>query len=124
VEKQVNSRSSEMGRVATYEDTVVRNGVSTTLSVTESGDTGVETKTVGEDVLDLVGSDGVEEAVVSSLSDDDNRLTLALVTVLSEHIGELENGWGRKEERRTRWRTLHIEVCQSSAVGGRSGMNM
>jgi hypothetical protein len=50
--------------------------------VTEGGDTGVETKTVGKNVLDLVGGDGVEEAVVSSLSNDDDRLTLALVTVL------------------------------------------
>lgn len=69
-------------RERTHENTVVSDGVSSTLGVTESGNTGVETETVGKDVLDLVGSDGVEEAVVSSLGDDDDRLTLALVAVL------------------------------------------
>jgi hypothetical protein len=90
----------EKGEKATYEDTVVSDGVSTTLSVTESGDTGVETKAVGENVLDLVGSDGVEEAVVSSLSDDDDRLTLALVTVLSEEKRELRTDKEKGGERR------------------------
>jgi hypothetical protein len=104
----------EKGEKATYEDTVVRNGVSTTLSVTESGDTGVETKAVGENVLDLVGSDGVEEAVVSSLSDDDDRLTLALVTVLSEEKRELRTD---KEKGGEKKRDEHAgERCTSKSA--------
>lgn len=64
------------------EDTIVSGGVSSTLSVTESRNTSVESEAVFEDFFDIVGSDRVEFAVVSSFGYDDNSLSLSFFTVL------------------------------------------
>jgi hypothetical protein len=94
--------------------------------VTESRDTGVETEAVREDFLDVVGRDRVQLAVVSSLGDDDDRLSLSLFTMLetSDRVSARNAMEQEAPNGLTRESTLHIEACQSSAVGGRSGMNM
>lgn len=64
------------------ENTIVSGRVSSTLSVTESRNTSVESEAVREDFFDIVGSDRVEFAVMSSFGYDDNGLSLSFFTVL------------------------------------------
>ena len=64
------------------ENSIISGGVSSTLGVTESSNTSVESETVGEDFLDIVGSDSVELAIVSTFSYDDDRLSLSFFAVL------------------------------------------
>lgn len=55
---------------------------SSPLRVSERSHSGVEPEPVGEDVLDVVGLDGLEVPVERTLSNDDDRLSLAHVSVL------------------------------------------
>jgi hypothetical protein len=57
--------------------------------VTESGDSGVETKLASKEVLHLVGRDGVELTVVGSLSNDNNRLSLSELAVTLDNVAHL-----------------------------------
>lgn len=52
--------------------------------MSESGDSSVESESVGENVLDVVSFDGLEVSVESSLSDDNNGLSLSDLSVLLE----------------------------------------
>jgi hypothetical protein len=66
----------------THENTVVSTGSTTSLSVSEGGNPGVQSKLVDEDVLDVVSLDRVEVLVERTLGDDDDRLSLSDLTVL------------------------------------------
>jgi hypothetical protein len=66
----------------THENTVVSTGSTTSLSVSEGGNPGVQSKLVYEDVLDVVSLDRVEVLVEGTLGDDDDRLSLSDLTVL------------------------------------------
>lgn len=65
--------------------------------MTKSRDSRVESQAFGEDVLDLIGRDGDEVAVVSSLSDNDDRLPLPLVPMLSPDPSNQYNEDERRE---------------------------
>lgn len=71
-----------LGTLQGGKDAVVRDRVASALGVAEGGDTRVESETVRKDVFDLARGDRVEVAVVSALSNDDDGLALAFVTVL------------------------------------------
>ena len=66
----------------THENTVVSTGSTTSLGVSESGNPGVQSKLVDEDVLDVLSLDRVEVLVERTLGDDDDRLSLSDLTVL------------------------------------------
>lgn len=66
----------------THKDTVVSTGSTTSLGVSESGNPGVQSKLVDEDVLDVLSLDRVEVLVEGTLGDDDDRLSLPDLTVL------------------------------------------
>ena len=67
---------------ATHENPVISTGGSTSLSVSEGGDPGIQAEPVDEDVLDVFTLDRVEVLVESALGDDDDRLSLSDLTVL------------------------------------------
>ena len=50
--------------------------------MSEGGDSSVESELVGENVLDVLGLDGLELSVESSLGDDDDGFTLSELSVL------------------------------------------
>lgn len=66
----------------THQDTIIRTRPPTTLSVAQSRNTGIQAKTLAEDLPDGVGMDRVEVSVVGTFGDDDNRLALSDFTVL------------------------------------------
>lgn len=75
------------------EDSVKRARDSSSLGVAEGGDSGVEPESVGEHVLDVVRLDRVQVPVERSLGDDDDRLSLSNLSVLSK---------AKREEQRAR----------------------
>lgn len=93
--------------------TVVGNGSTTTLDVTKSGDSGVETKLASKQILDLVGRNSVELTVVGSLSNNDNCLSLSELAVALDnlaHLGLPVFGWrvlGKENEVGTSRNTGH-----------------
>lgn len=64
------------------EDSVESARSSSSLGVSEGGDSSVESELVGENVLDVLGLDGLELSVESSLGDDDDGFTLSELSVL------------------------------------------
>ena len=66
----------------TYENSIHSTRSSTTLGMTKGSNTSIQAKTLGEDVLDVVGVNRFEVLVMGTFSDDDDRLTLASFTVL------------------------------------------
>ena len=108
----------------TYENSIHSTRSSTTLSMTKGSNTSIQAKTLGEDILDVVGVNRFEVLVMSTFSDDDDRLTLASFTVLhnAKPIGtQMSRVRGEKLTLLIR---LHISSSQESAVGGRSGRRM
>ena len=63
-------------------DTVVGAWATATLGMSEASHAGIETKTVGEDLLDGLCADGVEVLVMRTLGDNDDCATLADFTML------------------------------------------
>ena len=55
-----------------YQNSVVSAWLSTSLRVTEGGDTGVEPESVDQDVFDVFWLDRVQVSVDSALGDDDD----------------------------------------------------
>ena len=108
----------------TYENSIHSTRSSTTLGMTKGSNTSIQAKTLGEDVLDVVGVNRFEVLVMGTFSDDDDRLTLASFTVLhnAKHIGTRMSRM--RGEKLTLLIRLHISSSQESAVGGRSGRRM
>lgn len=73
------------------EDSIVRSWLSSSLGVTERSDSSVEAESFREHVLDFVRSDGIEETIVRSFRDDDDRLSLSLDSMLY-HKRQQANG--------------------------------
>lgn len=111
-------------RRSAHQDTIVCGRCTSTLSVTERCDTGVQTEAVREHVLDFLRRNGVQVAVVGSLSDDDDCFALPFFAMLLVKRVRTMRFAVDGRPPLTRSKTLHIEVFQSSAVGGRSGINM
>ena len=72
-----------------YQDTIERNRLATTLGVPKGSDTGVETEALTENVLHVLGLDGVEVDVVRALRNNDDRLALADLAVLETASAKL-----------------------------------
>jgi MinD superfamily P-loop ATPase len=71
-----------------YHDTVHSTWSPASLRVAESSDTRIQSETLREDILDSVRGNRIKRGVMSALSNDDNCLALAQLTmlvVLDEH---------------------------------------
>ena len=66
----------------TYENSIHSTRPSTTLGMTKGSNTSIQAKTLGENVLDVVGVNRFEVLVMGTFSDDDDRLGGRESTVL------------------------------------------
>lgn len=69
-----------------YENTVFSSWRTTTLGVAQSRHTRVEAQALDQDVLDILGLDGIKILVERTLGDDDNALALSDLAVMLEDV--------------------------------------
>lgn len=103
---------------------VVRDGSTATLDVTERCDTGIQSKPVlvGEQILDHLCGDLLAIVVLGALCNDDNRLALSVASVL-DLVSHACLSRGLPMIHLTLLTISHIDSCQFSSLGF-SGMKM
>ena len=66
----------------TDQDSVQCTGFAASLYMSKCGDSRIETQTIGQDVLDMFGTNGIQMAVMCALRHDNNGLSLPDLAVL------------------------------------------
>lgn len=87
------------GIETTHQDTVEGAGLATALGVTEGRHPGVETESVDEDFLDVIGLDRLEIPVKCAFCDNNDRLALpnqAMLIKASARRRPAPEGWRKR----------------------------